>query len=163
MNESFGTLNDVERHKTSCAIFNAQMREGTSVTDHVLYMIEMIQHLSKLDFFLDEQLGKDAILNSLPKSYLPFLTHSRMTKPVVNYHDLLGLLQNFEKDHQFYKESVNVMGGSSSGHHPFKKEKKNKKNKKKMQSAGTPKPSQTKKSKSDQSQMECFYCKKQWY
>ena len=40
LNKSFGTPDDVERHKTSCAIFNTQMREGASVTDHVLYMIE---------------------------------------------------------------------------------------------------------------------------
>ena len=40
LNDSFGTPNDIERHKTSCTIFNARMREGVSVTDHVLYMIE---------------------------------------------------------------------------------------------------------------------------
>ena len=99
LNESFGTPDNIERHKTSCAIFNVRMREGASVTDHVLYMIEMIECLSKLDFSLHEQLEKDAILNSLPKSYLPFLTHFLMTKLTVNYHNLLGLLQNFEKDH----------------------------------------------------------------
>ena len=54
-----------------------------------------------------------------------------MTKPAVNYHGLLGLLQNFEKDHQLHKESVNVVGGSSSGRRPFKKGKKNKKKKNK--------------------------------
>ena len=81
----------------------------------------MIEHLSKLGFPLHEQLGKDAILNSLPKSYLPFLTHFRMTKPAVNYHGLLGLLQNFEKDHQLHKESVNIVGGSSSSRRSFKK------------------------------------------
>ena len=80
-----------------------------------------------------------------------------MTKPAVNYHSLLGLLQNFEKDHQLQKESVNIMGGSSSGRWSFKKEKKNKKM---VQIAGAPKLSQTKKSKSDQSQTEYFYCKK---
>ena len=74
-----------------------------------------------------------------------------MTKSVVNYHNLLGLLQNFEKDHQIHKKSVNIMGGSSFGHRSFKKEKKNKKNKKMVQSAGAPKPSQIKKLKSDQS------------
>ena len=53
-----------------------------------------------------------------------------MMKPVVNYHSFLGLLQTFEKDHQLYKEMVNLVGGSSSdSHRPFKKEKK-KKNKK---------------------------------
>ena len=86
LEDAFGTPDDVERHKTSCAIFIAKMWDGASVTDHVLYMIELIECLSKLDFPLHEQLGKDAILNSLPKSCLPFLTHYRMTKPEVNYH-----------------------------------------------------------------------------
>ena len=40
LRESFGTPDDVERHKTSCAIFNAPMREGASITDHILYMIK---------------------------------------------------------------------------------------------------------------------------
>ena len=54
-----------------------------------------------------------------------------MTKPAVNYHSFLGLLQNFEKNHQLQKESVNIVGGSSSGRRSFKKEKKNKKKKNK--------------------------------
>ena len=130
LNDSFGMPDDVERHKTSCAIFNARIRDGASVIDHVLYMIEMIEHLNKLSFPLHEQLDKDAILNSLPKSFLPFLTHFWMTKPAVNYHGLLGLLQNVEKDHQLHKESVNIVGGSSSGRRPFKKGKKKNKKKK---------------------------------
>ena len=161
LHESFGIPDDVEWHKTSRIIFNAWMRKGASVIDHVLYIIKQIEWLSKLSFFLHEQLRKDAILNSLSKSYLPFLSHFWMTKPVVNYHDLLGLLQNFEKNHQLHKESMNVVGGSSSGCRPFKKGKKNKKNNKRVQSTGAPKLSQTKKLKSDQSQAECFYCKKQ--
>ena len=44
LNKSFGTPDDIKRHKTSCDIFNARMRKGESVTDHVLYMIEMIEH-----------------------------------------------------------------------------------------------------------------------
>ena len=75
LNDSFGMPDDVERCKTSYAIFNARMRDGALVIDHVLYMIEMIECLSKLGFLLCEQLDKDAILNSLLKSYLPFLTH----------------------------------------------------------------------------------------
>ena len=78
-------------------------------------MIKQIERLSKLDFSLYKQLGKDAILNLLPKSYLSFLSHYRMMKPAVNYHSLLGLLQTFEKDHQLQKEPVNLMGGSSTG------------------------------------------------
>ena len=39
LKDSFGTPDDVEQHKTSCTIFNIQMRKGASVTDHVLYLI----------------------------------------------------------------------------------------------------------------------------
>ena len=126
LRDSFGTPDDIERHKTSCTIFNIQMRKGASVTDHVLYMIEQIEKLSKLDFLLYEQLGKNAILNSLPKFYLPFLNHFRMTKLVVNYHDLLGLLQIFEKDHRLHKEMVNLVGESSLDNHRLFKKKINK-------------------------------------
>ena len=113
---------DVERHKTNCIIFNARMREGLSVMDHILYMIEQIERLSKLGFLLHEHLRKHAILNSLSKSYLPFLSHFRMMKPIVNYHGPLGLLQIFKKDHQLYKEMVNVVRGSFlGGRRPFKK------------------------------------------
>ena len=80
-----------------------------------------------------------------------------MTKPIVNYHGLLGLLQTFEKDHQLHKHMVNIVGGSSSDEcHPFKKGKR--KNNKKVQSTGS--QTQKPKFKADQSQAECFYCKK---
>ena len=92
LKEYFGMSNDIERYRVSSTIFNARMHEGVSVTDHVLYMIKMIERLDKLGFFLHEKLGKDAMLNSLPSSYLDFLSHYRMTKPAVNYHGLLGLL-----------------------------------------------------------------------
>ena len=115
LNKSFGTPEDAERHKTSCIVFNARMREGALVTNHILYMIEQIERLSKLDFSLHEQLDKDAIFNSLLKSYLSFLSHYRMMKLAVNYHSLLGLLQTFEKDHQLQKEPINLLGASSTG------------------------------------------------
>ena len=80
-----------------------------------------------------------------------------MTKPVVNYHGLLGLLHTFEKDHQFHKKMVNLVEGSSLGsHHPFKKEKKKKI--KKIQSVGS--LTQKHKFKANQSQTKYFFCKK---
>ena len=157
LNESFGTPEDAERHKTSCTVFNLCMGERTSITNHVLCMIEQIECLSKLGFLLHEQWGKDFILNSLPKSYLSFLSHYRMTKPVVNYHSLLGLLQIFQKDHQLQKEPVHVVGGSSVGRRSSKRGKK-----KKVQKvhAADPKLKQGKKSKVNKSQAECSFCKK---
>ena len=43
LEDAFGTPDDVERHKTSCAIFNVKMRDGASITDHVMYMIELME------------------------------------------------------------------------------------------------------------------------
>ena len=123
------------------------MKEESYITDHVLYMIKLIERLSKLGFFLHEQLGKDAILNSLPHSYLPFLNHFRMSKPAVNYHSLLGLMQMFEKDNQLQRSLVHLVGGSSSRSHLFKKGKKIKKKNKKVHHAR----GQTIKIKSNQS------------
>ena len=160
LKESFGIPDDVERLRTSCAIYNARLREGGSVTDHVLYMIELIERLGKLGYPLHEQLGKDAILNSLPPSYLGFLDHWRLNRPVVNYHGLLGLLQSYERDHQLNKGTVNLVGGQAAGHRsPFGKGKKKKKKMKKVQHAG---PSQiVKKNKADKSQAQCYHCGKQ--
>ena len=158
LKDSFGIPQDVERYKTSCTIFNTKLQEGDSVTGHVLYMIEMIERLGKLGFPLHEQLGKDAILNSLSPSYLNFLDHYKMNKPAVNYHGLLGLLQTYEKDHQLEKKVVNVVGGSETGRRPFKKGKNKKKNKK-VQSTGSGQAK--KKNKIDMSKAECFHCKKQ--
>ena len=54
LKDSFGIPDDVERYKMSCAIFNTMLREGASVTDHVMYMIEMIEHLDEHGFSLHE-------------------------------------------------------------------------------------------------------------
>ena len=43
LKESFSMPDDVERLRTSCAIYNTRMHEGVSVTDHVMYMIEQIE------------------------------------------------------------------------------------------------------------------------
>ena len=157
LKESFGTPNGVERHKTFCSIFNSHMREGASVTDHVLYMIEQIDRLSKLGYPLHVQLEKDSILNLLSKSYLTFLCHYRMTKPAVSYHGLLGLLQTYEKDHQLNKRMVNVVGRTSAERFSFKKEKRKVQ---KKAGAGVPKIYQSKKVKTDKSKTEYFFYKK---
>ena len=54
LNESFSTLKDVKRYKTSYAMFNIRIWDRASIIDHVLHIIEQIEHLSKLDFLLHE-------------------------------------------------------------------------------------------------------------
>ena len=54
LEDAFGTPDDVERHMISCAIFNIKMRDGASIIDHVLYMIELMERLSELGFSLHE-------------------------------------------------------------------------------------------------------------
>ena len=81
-----------------------------------------------------------------------------MTKPVVNYHSLLGLLQTFEKDQQLQKESVNLVRGLSTERQSSRREKK-----KKVQKSHTVDLKQRKISKVDKSQAEYFFCKKLGY
>ena len=107
---------------------------------------------------LARAVSKDVIRNSLPSSYLDFLDHYRMNKPIVNYHGLMGLLRTYEKDHQLNKEVVNLVEGSGDRCHPFRKKKKKKSMGRRVQDA--PGPSQTKKVKADQTDVECFYYKK---
>ena len=133
MKESYSTLDEVEWYKVSCAIYNARMLNGGSVTDHVLYMIEMIEWLGKLGCPFHEQLNKDVILNSLSSSYLYFFDPYRINKPAVNYHGLMGLLQTYEKDHQLNKGVVNLVGGYGDRCRPFRNEKKKKNKGKRMQ------------------------------
>ena len=157
LKEMFQQQSRVERFETVRALHACRMDETQSVSSYVLKIKSHIDRLERLNCRVSNQLATDLILNSLSKPYLPFLSHFRMTKSIVNYHDLLELLQTFEKDNQLHKETVNLVGGSSLGsHHPFKKEKK-KKNKK-VQGAGS--QSQKFKFKTDQSQAEYFCCKK---
>ena len=127
----------------------------TSVTDHVLYMIDMIERLGKFSFSLHEQLRKDAILNSLLDSYLDFFSHFRMTKPTLNYHGLLGLLQTYKKDHQLQNSSMNLVKSFGAGLRPFKKGMKKKNKNKRVQNAG---PNQAKKKKAYKNQAKYFFC-----
>ena len=78
-----------------------------------------------------------------------------MMKPTINYYDLSGLLQTFEKDHQLQKEPVNLVGGSSIGRRSSRRGKK-----KKVQKFYATDPKQSKPSKVDKSHVECFFCKK---
>ena len=128
------------------------MLDGSLTTDHVLYMIEMIEWLDKLGYPLHKQLGRDAILNSLSSTYLEFLDHYRMNKPTINYHGLMGLLQTYEKDHQLDKGMVSLVGGLG-GHRAFEKGKG-----KGVQ--GAPGLSQAEKVRAGQDSAECFYYKK---
>ena len=112
LKESFGTPDDAERYRISSTIYNMHMHERASITDHVMNMIELFKRLGKLGCPLHQQLGKDVILNSLPLSYLSFLDHWRLNRLAINYHEMLGLLQAYEKDHQLNKGLVNLVGGS---------------------------------------------------
>ena len=119
------------------------MPNGGLVTDHVLYMIEMIERLGKLECSLHEHLSKDAILNSLPSSYLDFFDYYRMNKPTVNYHGLMQLLQTYEKGHQLNKGVVNLVGGSGDRHCPFEKGNENSEEKWVLSAAGLSRTSGT--------------------
>ena len=54
LKEYFNTLDDIEWYRMSYVIYNVKMSNGGSITDHVLYMIEMIKWVGRLGCPLHE-------------------------------------------------------------------------------------------------------------
>ncbi|GAV70786.1 zf-CCHC domain-containing protein/UBN2_2 domain-containing protein [Cephalotus follicularis] len=70
LEEMYGAESRTRRLNLSRKLFKAQMPEGTSVHDHGLEMINMIEQLTQLGFVMDHDLTAEANLDST-KSKIP--------------------------------------------------------------------------------------------
>ncbi|GAV88731.1 zf-CCHC domain-containing protein, partial [Cephalotus follicularis] len=68
------------------------------VHEHGLKMIDMIEQLAQLGFFMDHDLYVDLILTSLPKSLSQFLVNFHMNKIEVTLPELVAMLRTAEAD-----------------------------------------------------------------
>src|SRR5262249_8907039 len=88
----FGSCARQERYEISKKLFRLRMSKGSSVQAHVLKMIEWIRRLDKLGFELNDELGTDLILQSLPDSFAPFILSYNMNKLQSSLDELLNML-----------------------------------------------------------------------
>ena len=96
----FGQLEWFLRHEALKYIYTKRMKEGTSVREHVL---DMMMHFNIAEVnggAINEANQVSFILESLPKSFIPFQTNASLNKIEFNLTTLLNEFQRFPKSYQ---------------------------------------------------------------
>ncbi|TYJ96373.1 gag/pol protein [Cucumis melo var. makuwa] len=83
------------RHEAIKYIYTKRMKEGTSVREHVLDMMIHFNIAKVNGGAIDEANQVSFILESLPKSFIPFQTNASLNKIEFNLTTLLNELQRF--------------------------------------------------------------------
>ncbi|KAK1607660.1 hypothetical protein QYE76_031333 [Lolium multiflorum] len=148
----FETHAAVECYEASKHFFSCMMKEGSSVSEHMLAMTGHAKKLSDLGIVIPNRLGINRVLQSLPPSYKNFVMNYNMQNMNKELPELFAMLKSAEieikKEHQ-----VLMVNKTTS----FKKQGKSKgKNKKSGKKAATPPVKPKAGPKPD---AECYYCK----
>ena len=80
LQELFGEQSRAAKYQVCQRLFKAKMRDGQSVQDHCLIMIEDLEELEKLSIILDKDFQIDVILQSLTNAYGQFIMNFHMHK-----------------------------------------------------------------------------------
>jgi hypothetical protein len=85
-----------ERYNISKALFVCKLAEASLVNPHVIKLMCYIETLDKLGCELKDDLATDAILQSLPVSYEPFIMNFHMNGMEKTVAELHGMLKTAE-------------------------------------------------------------------
>ncbi|XP_075096923.1 uncharacterized protein LOC142174716 [Nicotiana tabacum] len=158
LKKMFGIQSRTARYQLSKVLFGSKLIGNFPVEPYVNHMIDLIEELEKLGCNLGKELSQDLILQSLSESFSQFVINFNMHKMDCDLHEILNMLIDYENQLASEKKKGTIMlvGNSSK-----KKGKgKNKpKNKPTAPKGGVTKP-KGKTGKTDQSDVECFHCKK---
>ncbi|KAL8092814.1 hypothetical protein AgCh_034891 [Apium graveolens] len=152
LQELYDVAGRTAQYEISKELFGCRMSEGSSVNDHVLKMINLIERLGQLGFAMDGELSQDLVLQSLPSSFSQFVVNFHMNKLDVSLPELHNMLKTAESNFPPKKSSVLLIG---EGFNP-KKRKRNPSKKKKV-GEKTPVPP---KAEDPKSKVVCFHCNK---
>ncbi|XP_027166385.1 uncharacterized protein LOC113766388 [Coffea eugenioides] len=130
------------------------MTEGTSVTAHVLKMIDYTEKLGQLEFVMNHELNVDLILQSLPDAYLYVVLTYHMNKVETTLPELLNMLKDAEANLKKDKGQVLRIAPNSS---KAKIRKSKSKFKKRKQAT---KPTSGVSKNKDKAKGKCFHCNK---
>ena len=93
LKEMFGDQNRAARLVAMRDLMNTTMVEGSSIRDHVLKMMSLLNELEILGAEIDEKTQVDIILQSLPDSFKQFCLNYNMNKFSYSMTELLKELQ----------------------------------------------------------------------
>ncbi|XP_073128992.1 uncharacterized protein [Henckelia pumila] len=139
LQQMFGRPSEQARHEAVKAVMNCKMKNGSSVRDHVLKMINHLNDAEINGANIDEKTQVGMILETLSPAFLQFRTNYVMNHRVYNMTQLLNELQSYESliDDKNGKANVveaNVAVGKTSSSKNTKKKNVGKfKGKKKIQ------------------------------
>ncbi|KAK4403199.1 hypothetical protein Sango_1060600 [Sesamum angolense] len=83
MKEVYAILDKHTRYVATKEFFRAKMIEGSSVQEHVVKMLSLVEKLEDLKAGLENDTYIDVILQSLPPSYDPFIATIKKSEPSV--------------------------------------------------------------------------------
>ena len=111
----FGQPSKQARHEAIKSVYNTQMKEGTSVRDHVLTMMNYFNVAETNGAMIDDESQISFILESLPSSFFSFKSNLVMNKLSYSLTQLLNELQTFEAMKKENKKSgeANVVFNAS--------------------------------------------------
>ncbi|XP_009617455.1 uncharacterized protein [Nicotiana tomentosiformis] len=96
LKEMFGDQNCAAKQTFMKALLNIKMVEGSSVTDHVLKMMRLLNGLEVLGANMDKDTQVEMILQTLPNSFQQFHLNYNLNKMDLSLVKLLNELQSAE-------------------------------------------------------------------
>ncbi|XP_074367021.1 uncharacterized protein LOC141707638 isoform X1 [Apium graveolens] len=114
LQELYDVAGRTARYEISKELFGCRMSEGSSVNDHVLKMINLIERLGQLGFAMDGEVSLDLVLQSLPSSFSQFVVNFHMNKLDVSLPELHNMLKTAESNFPPKKSYVLPIGEGSN-------------------------------------------------
>lgn len=93
LKEMFGEQNRAAKQTTMKALLNTKMAEGSSVRDHVLKMMSLLNELEVLGAMIDKESQVEMVPQTLPDSFQQFHLNYNMNKMDLSLVKLLNELQ----------------------------------------------------------------------
>ncbi|KAL0325272.1 UNVERIFIED_CONTAM: hypothetical protein Sradi_5096500 [Sesamum radiatum] len=113
MKELYAVLDWHIRYAMTKAFFGARMIEGSSVREHGVMMLSLVEKLRDLQANFDkEEMYVDMILQSLSPSYDQFNINFNMSRLKNNVHELINMLVQYEATIE--KSALSVLVGDAS-------------------------------------------------
>ena len=150
LKEMFGEQNRAAKQTAMKALLTTKMAEGSSVREHILKMMSLLNELEILGAVIDKESQVEMVLQTLPDSFQQFRLNYNMNKMDLSLAKLLNELQAAESiiKHQAPPAAFMVDKPSSSTSKPKGDKKKKKPRKVPGATGGVAKP-----------KGKCYHCK----
>ncbi|KAK4382714.1 hypothetical protein Sango_2845300 [Sesamum angolense] len=96
MKEVYAIPDRHTRHVATKEFFRAKMTEGSSVQEHGVKMLSLVEKLEDLKAGLENDTYIDVILQSLPLSYNQFIVNFNMNELEKSINELINMLVQYE-------------------------------------------------------------------